>query len=333
MLMRIYRVLGRLCTGFALLAACPAFASPCDAPQPLASIDIPGFYDDPTGYARGIAPLHAYIDRINKAADAGDEACLVDLLDTWASADALMAPINGYQGYYERAWAVTDFSLALMRFKDVERRDTPALKTIKAWLIRLAASTRDAEAINRLHNNLVYWAGLDLVSVGVLTHRADLVDAGLARAREGIRDIGPHGELQRELKRGERALHYHNFALIPLVFTAELANTQGIDLYAENDRAIQRLANLVIRAVQDPGSFDAYSSTPQKLFPWTFASDLAWMEPYYARFHDARVLPLMETRRPFENPRLGGNVTAAWAENPLIKASLIELSNFGNTFD
>ncbi|WP_458416024.1 alginate lyase family protein, partial [Pseudomonas aeruginosa] len=45
-----------------------------------------------------------------------------------------------------------------------------------------------------------------------------------------MRDIGPHGELERELKRGERALHYHNFALTPLVFCAELASRRNIDL-------------------------------------------------------------------------------------------------------
>lgn len=96
------------------------------------------------------------------------------------------------------------------------------MRVIAAWLDRIAAATRDADAINHLHNNLVYWAGLNLAAIGTVTQRPDLIDAGIARAREGIRDIGPNGELQRELKRGDRALHYHDFALLPLVFVARL---------------------------------------------------------------------------------------------------------------
>ncbi|MGO4711520.1 alginate lyase family protein [Bradyrhizobium sp. 2TAF24] len=300
-----------------LISTAPA----CEVPPPLASVDVPGFYDDPEGYGRAIAPLHAFIDRVNKASDAGDVSCLADLLGQWAHADALMAPLRGYQGYYERSWAGTDFALVLLRIRRAGRPMPAAMPEIVPWLVRIAAATRDADAINHLHNNLVYWAGLNLAAIGTLADRPDLVDAGIARAREGIRDIQPDGTLARELKRGERALHYHNFALIPLVFTAELARARGVDLYAENNGALRRLADLVIRAVIDPNSFSAYLPTPQKLFPWTFTSDLAWLEPYQTHVHDPQLLALMAPRRPFINLRLGGDVTAAWAKPPLAAAA------------
>ncbi|MBL3945469.1 poly(beta-D-mannuronate) lyase, partial [Bacteroides thetaiotaomicron] len=70
---------------------------------------------------------------------------------------------------------------------------------IDPWLERIAIATRDAEAINHLHNNLVYWAGLDLIAIGTVTGNASLVDSGLLRVREGIRDIGPDGSLAREV--------------------------------------------------------------------------------------------------------------------------------------
>lgn len=295
-------------------------AEACTAPPPISAIDPPGFYDDPDGYGRVIKPLHAFIEKVNKAADSGDKACLVELLDTWAHSNALMSPIKGYQGYYERTWAGTDFALALLRFFPQSKNDAPAVPpAISKWLIEIATSTRDANAINRLHNNLVYWAGLNLTAIGTLTKRPDLIDAGIARAREGIKDIQPNGTLERELKRGDRALHYHNFALIPLVFTAELAQARHVDLYSENNGAIRRLANVVIAAVLNQNGFSAYTSTPQHLFPWTFAGDLAWMEPYQARFHDPRLATLIARRRPFLNPRLGGNVTAAWSGRPTME--------------
>ena len=293
-----------------------ARADACKVPPPISSIDPPGFYDDSGGYSGAIRPLHAFIGKVNEAADSGDKACLMELLDSWARANALMAPIKGYQGYYERSWAGTDFALALLSFFPQSKKNAPAIpSTITKWLVDMAVATRDANAINRLHNNLVYWAGLDLAATGTLTKRPDLIDAGIARAREGISDIQPNGTLARELKRGDRALHYHNFALIPLVFTAELAQARGVDLYSENNGAIRRLANLVINAVINQNSFSAYTSTPQHLFPWSFAGDLAWMEPYQARFHDPRLAALIARRRPFINPRLGGNVTVAWSRH------------------
>lgn len=305
--------LGLVLAGLCLLLMMPA-AMACDVPPPIAVIDVPGFYDDPAGYGRAIAPLHAFIARVNKASDAGDVSCVSDLLGQWARADALMAPIGGYQGYFERSWAGTDFALVLLRILRSGRPMPAAMPAITPWLVRIAAATRDADAINHLHNNLVYWAGLNLASIGTLAGRPDLVDAGIARAREGIRDIQPDGTLVRELKRGERALHYHNFSLMPLVFTAELARPRGVDLYAENDGALRRLADLVIRAVIDESSFSAYLPTPQRLFPWTFTSDLAWLEPYSLHVHDPRLPALMASRRPFVNLRLGGNVTAAWTQ-------------------
>ncbi|MFC5740492.1 alginate lyase family protein [Dyella tabacisoli] len=285
----------------------------CAVPPPLASIDPPGFYDDPAGYAQAVKPMRGFIDQLNKAADSSQWSCTLDLLQGWAQADALMGPISGYQGYYERSWAGTDFAMVLLRMpQDVSSANANRLHVITPWLTRIAIATRDADAINHLHNNLVYWAGLNLVAIGTVAQQQMLIDAGLARAREGINDIGAQGELVREVKRGDRALHYHTFALIPLVFTAELAQRQGIDLYQENHGAIGRLANLVTQAVQDPASFAKITPIEQKLFPWTFQDELSWMEPYYARTRDSRLPALIAPRRPFSEWRLGGNVTDAW---------------------
>ncbi|NEU97264.1 alginate lyase family protein [Bradyrhizobium uaiense] len=296
---------------FACLAQ-PASARTCEAPPALTSVDPPGFYQNASGYAEAIKPLHAFIAQVNKAADERDPDCVMDLLAGWARGNALLTIGANYQGDFERSWAGTDFALALLRFPAASTKADHRFQQIKPWLIRIAEETRDADRINHLGNNLVYWAGLDLMSIGTLTDRDDLVEAGLSWARQGIRDIGAHGELERELKRGERALHYHNFALTPLVFCAELASRRKIDLYAENNGAIHRLAAVIVRAVKDERSFSALSQVPQQLFPWTFQGDLAWMEPYYARFHDPDLLPLLRARRPLNNPRLGGNVTAAW---------------------
>ncbi|AOJ91036.1 poly(beta-D-mannuronate) lyase [Burkholderia sp. MSMB0856] len=304
---------------FAMLLAAAALscavppARACDVPAPVTRIDPPGYYDDAAGYARAVKPMRDFIARLNVSADNGDWSCAVMQLESWAQADALMGPISGYQGYYERSWAGTDFAMVILRMpRDVRDANRARLDAIGPWLERIAIATRDSEAINHLHNNLVYWAGLDLIAIGTVTNNANLVDSGLLRVREGIRDIGPDGALAREVKRGNRALHYHTFALLPLVFAAELVQRRHINLYRENDGAIGRLANLVIDAVDDPASFAKITPIRQELFPWTLRDELAWVEPYYARFGDRRLPAIIAPRRPFSEWRLGGNVTAAW---------------------
>ncbi|MCA8256866.1 mannuronate-specific alginate lyase [Burkholderia sp. AU31624] len=296
----------------ALCCAVPP-ARACDVPAAVTTIDPPGYYDDAAGYARAVKPMRDFISRLNASADKGDWSCAVSLLESWAQADALMGRITGYQGNYERSWAGTDFAMVILRMpRDVRDANRARFDAIDPWLERIAIATRDAQAINHLHNNLVYWAGLDLIAIGTVTGNASLVDSGLLRVREGIRDIGPDGSLAREVKRGNRALHYHTFALLPLVFAAELVQRRHIDLYRENDGAIGRLANLVIHAVVDPASFTAVTPVRQDLFPWTFRDELSWVEPYYARFHDARLPAIIAPRRPFTEWRLGGDVTAVW---------------------
>ena len=300
-----------LATG--LLSGIGRAASACEVPAPVKTIDPPGFYDDAAGYARAVQPMRGFIAKLNKSAEESDWSCVVDLLHEWASANALMGPISGYQGYYERSWAGTDFAMVILHMPDAIRAaNAEKFTVIDPWLQRIAIATRDANAINHLHNNLVYWAGLNLVAIGTATNQPQLIDSGLIRAREGIRDIGPDGALAREVKRGDRALHYHTFALLPLVFTAELVQRRGIDLYRENDHAIARLANLVIEAVQDPANFAKITPIKQDLFPWTFQDELSWIEPYYAHTRDQRLPALIAPRRPFNEWRLGGNVTAAW---------------------
>jgi poly(beta-D-mannuronate) lyase len=310
---RFIRMLGAVSAVMLMGLGINHVVAACTVPAPVGSIDPAGFYDDPAAYAQAVKPMRDYIYRLNTAAESKQWTCVLALLEAWARADSLMGPISGYQGYYERSWAGTDFALVLLRLPpEVSRANADQLRVITQRLTRIAIATRDADAINHLHNNLVYWAGLNLVAIGTLAQQQELIDAGLARAREGIHDIGPRGELEREIKRGDRALHYHTFALMPLVFTAELAERQDVNLYQENHGAIGRLANLVIKAVQDPDSFTEITPVKQNLFPWTFQDELSWMEPYYARTHDPRLPALIAPRRPLREWRLDGNVTVAW---------------------
>ena len=78
-----------------LLAASIVFgfgrsADACEVPAPVGTIDPPGYYDDATGYARAVKPMRDFVARLNTSAAKGDWSCALDLLESWAKADALM---------------------------------------------------------------------------------------------------------------------------------------------------------------------------------------------------------------------------------------------------
>jgi poly(beta-D-mannuronate) lyase len=53
-----------------------------------------------------------------------------------------------------------------------------------------------------------------------------------------VRQITPEGTLPPEMRRGQRALHYHLYAIAPLVYLAEFGENNGIALFAENNFAL-----------------------------------------------------------------------------------------------
>ena len=268
------------------------------------------------------APLRAYVARVidladgwmeSKPADPTYAIRAVDALATWARLGALLGNVN-QQGSYERVWTLAGLALAYLKVRDAPRVDPAALAAVDAWLVKVAVAVepRDARP-GRMSdaNNHADWAALAVAAAGAAAHDRALFGWGLARARIGIAQIRPDGFMPLELGRGAMALHYHLFALAPLVMMAELCEANGVDLYAEEDGAIGRLANRVIDGLRDPAPFAAAAGVPQQVRP-PRGPDLAWAEPYHARFHDRRLTPLLAAARPLRDDRLGGDLTAAF---------------------
>ena len=169
------------------------------------------------------------------------------------------------------------------------------------------AYTRPWRTDNR--NNHAYWAGLAVAATGDTTGDPALVAWGLRQAELGIAQIRPDGTLPLEMARGARALHYDLFALTPLVMTAEIGLRHGVDLYAARHGALRRLAERALAGLDDPAWFAARAGAPQDAPGHLPPEDVAWMEPYYARFHDPGLEPWLDRLRPIRSARLGGNVT------------------------
>jgi poly(beta-D-mannuronate) lyase len=268
------------------------------------------------------APLRGYVARVidladgwmeSRPADPAYAAHAVDALAAWARFGALLGSVN-QQGAYERVWTLAGVALAYLKVRDAPGVDPAARAAIDAWLVKVAEAVKPREARPRRRsdaNNHADWAALAVAAAGAAAHDRALFDWGLARARLGMAQIRPDGFMPLELERKAMALHYHLFALAPLVVLAELCAANGVDLYAEDDGAIGRLANRVIDGLGDPAPFAAAAGVAQQVRP-ARGPDLAWAEPYYARFHDRRLGPLMAGARPLRDDRLGGDLTAAF---------------------
>jgi poly(beta-D-mannuronate) lyase len=307
----------------------------CPTPPPaVRDIDTRPFYSDanysvvdPARYAANqasVRPISEFSHQVASMADTwlrarphfpGPALCAVQFLDAWARADALLGVVTN-QGGYERKWALAGLALAWLRLRDAPGIDPAASARIASWFQRLANAVRPHyQRMSRTdaRNNHAYWAGLAVAAAGVAADDRALFEWGLGRARLGIEQIDADGALPLEMARASKALHYHLFSTMPLVMTAELGAANGIDLYAERDGALHRLIARTLDGVDDPSWFARRARHTQDFVGGRISGgNLAWIEPYFARFPDRSRAALLTRFRPLTHRWLGGNLTLAY---------------------
>jgi poly(beta-D-mannuronate) lyase len=275
-----------------------------------------------------LAPLRSFVRAVVGLADAWATSAQLDLamadpalagsaieaLARWAEAGALLGAVN-HQGAYEREWSLGSLALAYLKVR--QARVSPDLRnSIQAWFRAIAARVEpdyERPGLKSSANNHAYFAGMALAAVGIASDDRRLFDWGIARARIGIAQIDGAGCLPLERARGRLALHYHVFALGPLVMLAEMAMVNGVDLYVENGGALHRLARLVVEGLADPAELARRLEVgTQEIRRPPAAGVLGWAEPYHARFPDPRLGAWLRAARPVIDVRLGGDMTAAF---------------------
>lgn len=306
----------------ALLASACAFAA-CPAP-PAGQPDIRalGYYTDKAGSVidpalhqqnkDATAPLDRYAADVAHMSDdylrSGDPAaaqCTLNWLGAWADEGAMlgqMIRVNNDQSFYMRQWMLDAVAMAYLKVHD--QADPQQRARIDPWLQQLArANLAYWDNPKRRRNNHYYWSGLGVLATGLVTDDQTLWQAGHAAFQKGIDDI-QDGSLPLEMARGQRALHYHDYALTPLVMMAELARLRGQDWYARRDHAIDRLARRVIEGSKDPAWFNQQTGVAQ--LPLQASG---WVEFYRLRSSDGGLFDAAHARGPFHSPRLGGDLT------------------------
>lgn len=277
---------------------CPALAPP----PPL--ISFAGYYTDsrhsvvdPSAkrlYEATSAPIENYTRAVVKAADAFRKndnaqarACALQLLEMEADAESLTEPRlsadGSRQAFYVQTWMTAGSALAYLKVRSAASPGERA--KIRQWLGKLGnAVVGFQERLAAVHsedsrNNIHAWAALAATAAGLGSRSPDLFRWGIQAGREELGQVDGDGYLPLELKRGRRALHYHIFTAAPLVVLAELARSNGIDLYDQSHGALRRLAQRVLLGIEDPAVFEKRTGEVQEPPDFKSGVTTSWVAP------------------------------------------------------
>ncbi|MFL6675189.1 MAG: alginate lyase family protein [Massilia sp.] len=287
------------------------------APAPPAVIDIDAnsyYIDknhsviDPVLKARNVAsvkPLDDFLEVVARSAsawqaapkDKQDEArCALLWLSSWAKQKAMLGTMTTNQSYYTRKWTLGGLALSYAKLKpaasDAQRQ------VIDTWLKALADATMaHADAYTGARNNHYYWEGLAVTATGAVTGEVRYLDWGRKVFDSAMAQVAPDGSLPREMGRASKALHYHLFAVEPLVMMASI-----LDVHSPR---LDQLVQFTLDSLANPSSIEKSTGFAQE----RHHGPISW-KVVYDRHASPHPLPSPTGWQP----RLGGDLNLA---NPL----------------
>lgn len=269
-------------------------------------------------------PLVRISDRYVKSQPRASEIaiCAAQWLEQWAQAGAMEEGVTE-QGRMVQAWALASVATTYLKIRQDPYISQASRKMIVDWLNRLKGlvvanfNSRTSEVSRS--NNHRYWANWAVGATAIVLNDPEAFEwagQGFGRA---CQQIGADGVLPLEMARRSKALHYHNFSLSPLVLQAEALIANGdATPYTRNNGAIHRLVDLVLTGLENPQVFVEQAGEVQDLDGTLKDTQLAWMEPYFARFGDERLKPWLKSYRPMVAHRLGGDLTFLFAKDAVV---------------
>ena len=283
---------------------------------------------DPTRHAAYEAASNPFADVEDAAERAADEfqrsgstqaaACVAQILMQQAQADAMTGSMSSNQAYYVQNWAIGALAIAWLKVRPAGPAalgiTDPRAAVLASWMKKVGGQVEDyfeglhEKGASSGRNNHFYWAGFAAMSAGIAADDRKLYDWGLGTYKFGVDQIAPDGTLPLEMARGQRALHYHLFALEPLVTMSELASANGDDLYAYSSSRLHLLVARTVAGLADNQFFVDKAGAPQDT-PKDGAisgSDIAWIAPYARRFPDPSITALLNRVAIQPDRYLGG---------------------------
>ena len=301
-----------------------------DGPHLSPDLTTSGFYSDSKGsvidpekwkaYAESSGPYKKLGDLAVTAADAyqatGSKqaaACVLHIEKIAALDKVLTGKMSSNQAYFVQGWVIGALGIAYLKVRDSGVIDLNDRELLTAWMKTVSVQTRnyyDSQLAQPGHengNNHLYWAGVQVGAIAIAANDRKMFDWAIAAYRNGVRQITPEGTLPEEMRRGQRALHYHLYAVSPLVYIAEFGEDNGIDLYAEDHDALKRLVKRATDGLAGSGYFDRqtgiHQDTPNGA---PTGEEISWAKVYLKRFPDPAISALVAKANSLSYMYLGG---------------------------
>ena len=303
----------------------------CPEPSHLsADLTTDGFYSDSKSsvidpvkwkaYAESSGPYKKLGDEAVAAADTyrttgsrAAAACVLKLLNT-ASADGVFTgKMSSRQAYYVQGWVIGAVAIAYLKIRDSGIVQPDRKASLLSWMKTVARQSMDfygaaeSKPGGEAGNNHLYWAGVEVAAIAIAGDDRSMFDWAMATYANGVKQITPEGTLPLEMKRGQRALHYHLYAIAPLVYLAEFGKDNGLDLFAQNNFALRRLVDRATAGLRSSGYFDRETGIPQdtpKGAPT--AEEISWAKVYIHNFPDPEISSLIDQASSLSYMYLGG---------------------------
>lgn len=287
-----------------------------------------GFYSDSKGsiidpakwkaYAASSGPYKQLGQQIVDAADdyrtTGSRAaveCAIQHMTAAAKDGVFTGKMSSGQAYYVQGWVIGAIAIAYLKIRDSGLIGPTQAGEILPWIEKVVPQTihfyERQEQKGRGENNHLYWAGVEVSAAGIAANNRKLFNWGVEAYHVGVAQIEPDGVLPREMRRGRRALHYHLYALAPLVYLAEFGQDNGLNLYAERDYAIKKLAKLSADGLVNNSFFVKATGIPQDLPDGPPAAEqISWARIYNTRFPSPVISKLLSEAKSLSYMYLGG---------------------------
>lgn len=221
--------------------------------------------------------------------------CVYALLSAAAQANAWTAAMPTGQAHYVQKWLLAGTAMAYLKVRNTGVGTADQDQAIQKWFHSLADRIEDYVQSKLKYdgsdawNNHRYWSGLAVAAAGIAGNNTREFRFGMDSFRCGLKQIQQSGVLPLELARAAMALHYHLYALAPLIMLAELGERNGIDTYSENQHAIDRLVNLCEQGLLHPEIFEKATGVAQNMPDKIAGATIGWAVPYVKRHPDPQL--------------------------------------------
>lgn len=233
--------------------------------------------------------------------------CAMSRIASMAQDKSLSGKMSSGQAYYVQGWVVGAIAIAYLKVRDAGVATPEQTASIARWLQSVGEQTMGYyDAHEGSKNNHLYWAGVELAAIGVAADNRVDFDWAVAAYNIGVGQIQPNGMLPLELARGSKALHYHLYALAPLVLLAEFGEANNLDLYARDNGALHRLVSVSIAGLSNPAPLERATGVKQEVPKVATGDEIGWAPPYARRFPNPALERLIKAAPSLSVYYLGG---------------------------